>query len=125
MKMHHVGIACSPIESGIRFVENNFVVIKKTDIIFDKVQNVDLCLLTLEDDSNIELVSGTTVEKFIKKRQFLYHTCWEVADIHKSIEKFCNNGAILISEPKPAILFNDRKVSFLATDIGIIELLEA
>ena len=73
MKMHHVGIACSPIESGIRFVENNFVVIKKTDIIFDKVQNVDLCLLTLEDDSNIELVSGTTVEKFIKKRQLKFN----------------------------------------------------
>jgi len=125
MKFHHIGVACAAINKAVDFVEKSFTVLSKTKIIFDECQNVNLCLLTLEGGTNIELVSGRTVEKFIDKNQFLYHTCWEVSDIENSIERLYQNGAILISEPKPAVLFNDRRVAFLLTDIGIIELLES
>jgi methylmalonyl-CoA/ethylmalonyl-CoA epimerase len=125
MKFHHIGVACAAIDKAVDFVEKSFTALSKTKIIFDECQNVNLCLLTLEDGTNIELVSGRTVEKFIDKNQFLYHTCWEVSNIENSIERLYQNGAILISEPKPAVLFNDRKVAFLLTDIGIIELLES
>jgi len=42
-----------------------------------------------------------------------------------AIEHFVDNGSILFSEPKPSKLFNNRKVAFLMSDIGIIELLES
>lgn len=125
MKFHHIGIACKDIETVTLFVEKSFHVTEKTEIIFDPLQDVSLRLMTLEDGSHIELVSGKTVERFVKKRQNLYHTCWEVSDINTSIATMTENGAMLISEPKPAVLFNNRKVAFLLTDVGIVELLES
>ena len=47
----------------------------------------------------------------------------DFADINLAIENF--QGAILISSPKPAILFQNRLVAFLMTPIGLIELLNA
>jgi methylmalonyl-CoA/ethylmalonyl-CoA epimerase len=125
MKFHHIGVACASIDKAAQFVEKSFKVTSKTKIIFDEYQNVNLCLLSLEHGANIELVSGRTVEKFIDKNQFLYHSCWEVDNIEHSIESLYQNGAILISEPNPAVLFNHRQVAFLWTDIGILELLES
>jgi len=124
MQFHHIGIACQNIPETLQFVKKSFPVTHTTDIIFDANQNADLCLLTLEDDSHIELVSGVAVEKFIKKRQSIYHTCWQVKNIDQAIEKLYDNGAMLISAPKEAILFDNRRVAFLFSDIGIIELLE-
>ena len=124
MKFHHIGIACSDITKTVKFLNSTFNIINMTGIYFDKNQNVDLCLLTDDFGLNIELVSGKTVEKFVKNKQYLYHNCWEVASLEKAIKHFCDNGAVMISEPKPAILFDNRNVSFLYTKIGIIELLE-
>jgi len=124
MKFHHIGIACIDISKTAQFIHSSFNIVKKTEIIFDTYQNVDLCLLTDEYGTNIELVSGQVVKNFVKKNQNLYHTCWEVLNLKKTIEHFCSNGAIIISEPKPAILFGNRKVAFLHTSIGIVELLE-
>ncbi len=124
MRFHHIGIACRDIPETLEFVQSSFDVFKTSKIIFDKKQDADLCLLELADGSHIELVSGKAVEKFVAKRQSLYHTCWQVPDIEHTVEKLYNNGAILISPPTEAILFNNRKVAFLFSDIGIIELLE-
>lgn len=125
MKFHHIGIACDNIEEVLLFLEKTFTIMAKTDIIYDKNQDAKLCLVTTEDGTNIELVSGKTVTRFVKKRQFLYHNCWEVENMDKVIEKFCTNGSLLISESKPAKLFKNRKVAFLMSDIGIVELLES
>jgi methylmalonyl-CoA/ethylmalonyl-CoA epimerase len=124
MRFHHIGIACEDIEDTIAFVKKSFEIVNSTPIIFDKNQNVDLSLLTTQDGSHIELVSGETVDKFVAKKQFLYHTCWEVGNLQATIEKLYQNGAMLILAPKPAILFENRKVAFLFCQLGIIELLE-
>jgi len=124
MIFHHIGVACESIEEVTIFLKKTFKIIKITDIIYLDNQLVNVCLLTCFDGINIELVSGVTVERFVKNKQFLYHNCWEVEDINASIELFSKNGATLISDPKPSKLFNDRKVAFLYTEIGIVELLE-
>jgi methylmalonyl-CoA/ethylmalonyl-CoA epimerase len=124
MNFHHIGIACNNIPKAKEFVENTFRISHSTETIFDERQNVDLCLLTTNCGTNIELVCGNTVEKYVKKKQFLYHTCWEVEDINRSIELFQSNGSLLISKPTPAVLFNQKLVSFLLTQMGIVELLE-
>jgi len=125
MEFHHIGIATNDIEKTILFVEKTFPNIKNiTDIIYDDLQKANLCLITLSDDSNIELVSGEQVSTFLKKNIHLYHSCWEVENIQTTINKYIKAGSILISKPKEAVLFNNRKVAFLYTDIGIVELLE-
>ena len=60
----------------------------------------------------IELISGETVSSFVKKRQYVYHTCWEVDDIMISVKNFECQGAVIISKPTPAILFNYEKLHF-------------
>jgi len=125
MKFHHIGIACENIEEVIVFLESTFNIVKKSKIIWHEIQAVDACLLTSSDGANIELVSGKNIDSFVKKKQFLYHSCWEVDDIDASIKSFVSNNSVLILEPTPSLLFNNRKVAFLYTSIGILELLES
>ena len=124
MRFHHIGIACQDIIETQNFVNKTFPVVATSKVIFDPRQNVELCLLTLDDDSHIELVAGKTVAKFVEKKQFLYHTCWQVRDIDESIGRLYDNGAMLISAPQEAVLFDYRRVAFLFSELGIIELLE-
>ena len=124
LRFHHIGVACEDIENTLKFIDNTFNIIHKTEIIQHDNHGVKACLVTNNDGTNIELVSGVTVERFVKKKQFLYHNCWEVENINTSINKFVENGAMLISEPKSSELFDNRRVAFLLTDIGILELLE-
>ena len=125
MKFHHIGVACENIIDSKTFISSTFQVKKFGDIIFDKNQGVHLCMVSTICNTLIELISGETVSSFVKKRQYVYHTCWEVDDIMISVKNFESQGAVIISKPTPAILFNYRKVAFLMTNIGIIELLES
>ena len=121
MKFHHIGIATKNIDKTFEWVRNNFEVINYTATIFDKNQNANLKMIYTKD-VNIELVSGDVVKKFIDKKITYYHICYEVDDIEKDIKSFSNS--IIISPPKEAVLFNNRKVAFIYTPIGIVELLE-
>jgi methylmalonyl-CoA/ethylmalonyl-CoA epimerase len=69
------------------------------------------------------LISGKQTENLVKKNVTYYHICFEVDDIDSEIERLINLNAFLISPPKPAILFDYRKVAFLKVSYGIIELL--
>ena len=124
MKFHHIGICCKNIKKKIETIEEIHNIIEKTDIIYDPLQKAELCMLTLEDGTNLELVSGEVVETFLKKKIDFYHICYEVDNISEELKRICFNGGVQISEIKPAILFNNRKVVFIKVSYGIIELLE-
>jgi hypothetical protein len=124
MKFHHIGICCKNIRKKIETIEEIHNIIEKTDIIYDPLQKAELCMLTLEDGTNLELVSGEVVETFLKKKIDFYHICYEVDNISEELKRICFNGGVQISEIKPAILFNNRKVVFIKVSYGIIELLE-
>lgn len=125
MKLHHVGVACANIEEEMVSIKRLHNVIAETSVVFDEQQNAQLVMLTLSDGSNIELIAGKQVENLVKKRISYYHLCYEVDDINATIEDLVGKGAMLVSSPKPAILFNNRKVAFLYVSYGLIELLSA
>lgn len=125
MKFHHVGIACENMDETENFVRSTHRVNSATERIYDPVQEATVCILNVEEGWNIELISGKQVEGILKKKMTLYHTCYETNDMQASIKQFEEAGAWVLSEPKPALLFNNRHVCFLYTPIGIIELLEA
>ncbi len=122
MKFHHIGIATKDIKKSLEFIKNNFEILDCSQIIYDEKQDAFLQMIKTKD-LNIELVSGKIIENFIKVKTTYYHVCYEVEDIHKSIKEF--KGAILVSPPKEAILFDGRLVAFLFTPLGIVELLSA
>ncbi len=124
MKFHHIGIATENIENLIDYLKQILNIKNISEIVYDKNQDANLCMLTLDDGTKLELVSGKIVEKIVKKRQFLYHICYETDDINKEIEKLQKLDSFLVSEPKEAILFQNRKVAFLMTNIGLVELVE-
>jgi methylmalonyl-CoA/ethylmalonyl-CoA epimerase len=123
MKLHHIGIACRDIAAEIENVARIHEIVKQSAVVFDQEQNAELVLLTLSDGTQLELISGKQVELFLKKNITYYHLCFEVADIRMEIDRLIGDHAILLSPPKPAILFDNREVAFLTVSYGIIELL--
>ena len=122
MKFHHIGIATNDINKSIDKLKKYFDIKNISKIIYDVNQDANLCMITLDDGVKIELINGKVVENILKKRQYLYHTCYEVKDIYKTIKELEEDGALLVREPREAILFNNRKVAFLMWDLGLIEL---
>ena len=124
MEFHHIGIATENIDEMILKLKKFFKIKDISDKVYDENQDANLCMVTLEDGVKIELISGNVVSNILKKRQYLYHTCYTVKDLNKMIESLTNDGALLIKEAKEAVLFNNKRVAFLMWDMGLIELLE-
>lgn len=125
MKFHHIGIAVRNIEKELQNYMNILDIEITGGIVFDSNQSARLCMLTLRDGTQFELVEGTPVEKYLKKGVQMYHACYEVADIDEEIGRLEQKHSIVVSGPSPAVLFNGKKVAFLYTTIGLIELVEA
>ena len=125
MRFHHIGVACKNIAAEITSICKIHDIATISATVFDPEQNAELALLTLDDGTHIELIAGQQVESFVKKNITYYHLCFEVDDIHAEIERLIREHAILISSPKPAILFDNREVAFLQVSYGLIELLNS
>ena len=124
MKFHHLGLACKSIEETVDFLAANQAVLAKSKAVFDAEQQATLCMVTVAGGMELELISGKIVESFVRKGIHLYHTCWEVPALEEAIRELQQQGALLISPPKSAVLFGGRRVAFLMGNIGMIELLE-
>jgi len=125
MKFHHVGIACEDINEQIEHIKNMHRNVQVSEVVFDKEQNAHLCMITLDDGNKLELIAGKVVENLIKKRISYYHVCYEVSNIEQEIARLTQLGGILVSEIKPAILFNYKPVAFMQVSYGLIELLQS
>lgn len=124
MRVHHIGIACPDIEEAIRDFGKYHDIVWQSSIVNDPLQNAKLCIIKTNLGIDYEFISGPQVERLIKKGITYYHTCYEVDSIYKSIEVLMEKGAVMISEPKPAVLFDNKMVAFLYLSYGLIELLE-
>lgn len=124
MKFHHIGICCKNIEKEIKKIAQFHKINSISNILYDKNQEVSLCMVNIENGLNLELVSGKKIESLIQKKVNYYHICYEVEDLKKEKENLIKNGAFLISDEKEAILFDNKKVCFLLLSYGLIELVE-
>jgi len=131
MKLSHVGIIVQDIAEGIKNHEALYGYKQLSDIVEDPTQKVRVVLMgaSESDPVKIELISpmsdDSPVTELLKKRQVIYHLCYEVPDIEKAKEKARKNGAAVISKPVEAPLFDNRKICFLFTkDHYVIELVE-
>ena len=124
MRHHHIGCACKDIEKTADKLCKLFAA-ERGDTIYDPQQDANLCMLTMPDGTFVELVSGRVVEGYLKKRMSYYHICYEVDGLENAISSMGTNGAVVVSPPKPAVLFNGRRVAFIMTPMGLVELLEA
>lgn len=124
MIFHHVGIACKDIPIELQKLKKIHSIIEQSEIVYDELQDANLCMVTIEGGFKMEFVSGKTVEIFIKKGTTNYHLCYECSNINSEIEILVSNGALLVSPIKPAILFGGKLVAFLLVSYGLIELVQ-
>lgn len=124
LKIHHIGIVCKDIPKAVNEYKKLYNTKEVSEIIHDKLQNADLCMLKTTTGLDVEFISGERVANLLKAKISYYHLCYSVANMEKAIAHFENNGSLIVSEPKPAILFGGKRVAFLMTRIGLIELVE-
>lgn len=124
MKIHHVGIVCKKIEKAIRDYKSLYNVTEQSEIVYDELQKANLCLLKTDTGLDVEFISGEKVANLLKSRITYYHLCYTVENLEAEILRFEENGSLVVSDPKPAILFGGKRVAFLLTSTGLVELLE-
>lgn len=124
MKFHHLGIACMNIEKTLAFIQETMTISTISDSIFDELQQATLCMVTLQDGTKLELISGPVVQSYLKRNIHLYHSCYVAENIEETLQLLETKGCRIISPPKPALLFNNQHVAFLTSPLGLIELIE-
>ena len=131
MKLHHVGVVVNSIESGIKRYKAMFGFEQVSEVVDDPVQKVSVVLLSgpEADSVPVELIAplseDSPVSKILKGNVRLYHLCFAVENIEEALKNLRNNGAIIISGPVPADLFEGKRIAFVYTpDNYVVELLE-
>ncbi len=131
MKLSHIGIIVKDIEEGIKNHQALFGYKQLGPVVDDHAQKVRVVLMGISENDpvKIELISplgeDSPVTDLLTKRQALYHLCYSVPDIEEAKMRARKSGAIVISKPVEAPLFNNRRICFLFTkDHYVIELVE-
>lgn len=124
MKIHHIGIACSDIEEALADFEKYHPIIKRSEVVYDELQKAKLCMVYSDMGLAVEFIAGEQVARLLKKGISYYHLCYEVDNLDDTLTDYVGKGAMMISEPKSAVLFGGRRVAFLYLPYGLVEFLE-
>ena len=129
VKFHHYGLAVNRFDEALIFHRN--LGYKCSRPVIDKEQDVELILCVSKKYPTVELVkpinNNSPIITYLRKNnEIIYHVCYEVnnpKDIIQILMK--KNRAICVREPRPAIIFDNRLVSFYyIKNVGLIEILE-
>ena len=127
-KFHHIGVAVNNIDATAAIYEDGGY--RMSDIIFDPIQNVNICWLTREGFPTVELLSPvdetSPVCKTLEKNGVTpYHTCYIVENIDEAAKKLRKDRYVMVSKPAEAVAFKGSRVAFFFNkNIGLIELVE-
>ena len=131
LTFHHMGLAVKKKDTALIYTKG--LGYTAGEEIYDPEQDAHLILCTQEGWPSIEIVTPGKQEDgplgpiFKRYNELMYHTCYETQDLDKTLQAWeeQNLRILLVSEPKPAILFGGRKVSFYTImGFGLVELLE-
>ncbi len=133
LTFHHLGLAVSRSDATIAFLSQLDYVIGPT--IFDPLQNVRLTMCTHPTDPFVEIISPDQdgskgpVNAMIQKNPLglVYHSCYTTTNLENTLAqaKVLGLEVFCVSPPKPAVLFEGRKVSFYRLKgMGLIEIIE-
>ena len=129
MKFHHIGVAVKDIDATAAMYK--LAGYRMSEIIFDPIQNVDICWLTKEDAPIVELLAPvdetSPVCKTLEKNGVTpYHCCYVVDSIDEAVKELRKQRYVLTGKPEPAVAFRGSRVCFLYNkNVGLIELVEA
>lgn len=125
-QFHHIGVACQDIEQTSSFLMPFLPeAVRVSEVIYDPNIDASLKLLEFQRGGFFELVSGGITANFVRKAQFVYHVCFEFDSLEIFERNVPQANILPITEPMPALLFENRLVQFFRTPIGLVEILES
>ena len=130
LTFHHLGLALEKDDVTLTFLKAQGY--EYGDKIYDPKQNVHLRMCRAPNTPAIEIVlpgegDGPLTPILKKYNGLIYHTCYETEDLAASLKAMEELALRVfpVAPPKPAILFEERKVSFYnVIGFGLIEILE-
>ncbi len=124
---HHVGVAVDDVAAAAAEYETRLGAVADAETFHDEAQGVRVRFLSL-GGLRMELLepaaSPSPLDAVIRRGIALYHTCYEVDDLDPALQRLRDSGVKVISEPKPAVAFQGRRVAFVICRGLMIELLE-
>ena len=127
-RFHHIGYAVFSLDATAAIYEKAGY--RRSETIYDPVQNVNICWLTKEAFPTVELLAPvdetSPVNGTLKKSGVSpYHCCYVVDRIEDAVTELKRQKYILVKQAAQAVAFNGSRVCFLFNkDIGLIELVE-
>lgn len=129
LALHHLGVLVRDIPIRSRDYEAMGYRMRSS-VIHDPLQTAYVCFLSLPSQPGLlELVAPDGPESKLaqaaKMGGGLHHLCYATFDLEQSIAELYDGGALIVSNPKPAVAFQNRRISWLINrDRLLIELLE-
>jgi methylmalonyl-CoA/ethylmalonyl-CoA epimerase len=131
MRFEHIGIAVENIENYFETVlASGFDCKLISPVYMDVLQDSKVAFAKTCDGTKIELIEPLSSESPVStilrnRRGGLHHLCFRADHFEQDLEKLRKNKFILVSPPKQAIAFNNRRVAFFLSPANeLIELLE-
>jgi methylmalonyl-CoA/ethylmalonyl-CoA epimerase len=131
MKFDHLGIAVSSIEEYFnKILKPVFRITELTEIIIDPIQKSKIAFATSSNGFRLELIQPLTDDSPVnqilqKKKGGLYHMCFVADNFNEDVKNCVANKFIAMTQPQPAVAFNNRRVIFFTTpSYELIELVE-
>ena len=135
LTFHHIGLAVASCDQAVSFLSELGYDVGPT--VEDTLQNVRLNMCTHPTNPAVEIISASSnndgkgpINELTRKNPsgIVYHTCYATADLGSTLSraKALGLSVYCVSEPKPAVLFEGRNVSFYKIGgMGLVEIVEA
>jgi len=128
MRLHHVGIVTKKLSECLKLYPALCYSEKKR--IYDPLQKASIALMVRAGELMIELIAPEHEEspahKWLERiKAGTYHICYEVPSLSESVDFLRERGFRIITDPAPAVAFDNRRIVFLwSTLTGLVELVE-
>src|SRR5690242_4792501 len=118
MNFEHIGIAVKSIEAYFNTILQPVLgVAMLSEIVIDPIQQSKVAFATTSNGMRLELIEPLNEQSPVnqilqKKKGGLYHMCFVADNFEEDIKKCLANKFIAMTQPQPAVAFNNRKVIF-------------
>jgi methylmalonyl-CoA/ethylmalonyl-CoA epimerase len=129
MKLHHVGIAVSSIETQGTAYCQALSLPPPGPTIEDPIQRVSVAFCPASSDVSIEFVEplgdDSPISNLLSRGGGVYHVCYEVPDLDAAIEEVRRQHGVVVAKPAPAPAFDGRRIAFCHVGGSLVEFVES
>jgi len=129
VKLHHIGVVTRHFRECINLYEE--LEYSKSISVHDPLQMASIALMERPGEPLIEIIAPegehSPAYQWLKRiKAGAYHICYETPSLAKATALLREQDFMVISDPVPAVAFDNRQVVFLWSALtGLVELVES